>query len=292
MSLYAMLQGFVRPINEAKGDEKIKKKKDEEEEKAPDEDGAENPDDQPDEDGGTNFSFADDDTPDPAAEASDAGDAGNDDLSDTGEAVSTDDGGSDEDGGSGPDGDTAGGGGDTSDDNDGTDFSFGGDEGGDDGGSGGDPSDPAAGDTGEGVSDTGDNPDDTGTDETPVEPENPEDRIVQPRILKLSTLDRALIKKRLYEQYTSLLSLAYGMQNLLTDNKILIDEDDRDEASTILSSIIEALDLYLKHKFYINNYEINLRNYMLFSKKLDDLVAFIASLTKHKNNDNKSLNDY
>lgn len=121
---------------------------------------------------------------------------------------------------------------------------------------------------------------------TPAEPEvAPEDKNVQPKILKISTLSKALMKNKLYGNFNDFRSYLVSVHEILDDNRILINDDDREICLTKLNDIQEAVDLYIRYKFYTNNYEVNLQTYAMFSKKIDDLLTFINSLTKHKNKD-------
>ncbi len=204
------------------------------------------------EDEGTDFSFGDDGkNPDPAAEETpdepnpDEGDGGGDDFS-------VDD----------PDDDTP------ADDTSQSDDMF--------------SDDPANNDDAD-----PDSTDSDTTEDAPIEsePTNEEDNIVQPKIVKVSTLNKALMKQKMYEHYKSLQTYINSIKDLLDDNRILISDDDREICLDKINDIGSGLDMYIKHKFYNNNYEINLQNYTIFSKKMDDLLTFIDSFTKHKNKD-------
>lgn len=119
-----------------------------------------------------------------------------------------------------------------------------------------------------------------------IKPETPsEDKNIQPKILKISTLSKALMKNKLYNNFNDFQSYLISIHDLLDDNRMLISDSDREICLVKLGDIQEAVDLYIKYKFYINNYEINLQTYAMFSKKIDDLLNFINSFTKHKNKD-------
>lgn len=125
-------------------------------------------------------------------------------------------------------------------------------------------------------------PDDTGSD---TSDDDPEEKNVQTNILNLSTLDRHLIKRRLFNSFKDLRSSINSFRMTIDERAEALVPEVRNEVINVLGDLYEKLTEYLMYKFSYINYEENLENFLLYTKKFNEIIQVTTSDLKH---DNKS----
>ncbi len=115
-------------------------------------------------------------------------------------------------------------------------------------------------------------PDDDGSNDVDDEEEETN---IQTNILNLSSIDRAILSKRLFGSYQDLNTKINSLKNLIDNNETVIDPDVRDIASAKINDISRLLIDYMKYKYSLNNYEDNMNMYLLFAKNLDSIIKFV-----------------
>ena len=100
-------------------------------------------------------------------------------------------------------------------------------------------------------------------------------------ILNLSKLDRTISLKRLLNDYTATRTSINTFLNIIDKNETVIDATLRESLINDLNSLLQNLNDYIGIKFSYINYEENLQNYIIFSKKLEDIVQRLQSAMQH-----------
>lgn len=120
-------------------------------------------------------------------------------------------------------------------------------------------------------------PDATGDDESTQDTETN----VHVNILNLSKLDRTISMKRLLNDYTATRTSINTFLNIIDKNETIIDATLRKSLINDLNNLLQNLNDYIGIKFSYINYEENLQNYIIFSKKLEDIVQRLQSAMQH-----------
>lgn len=139
-----------------------------------------------------------------------------------------------------------------------------------------DSDDPSSEDDGENPDGLA-SPDATGEDESTQDTETN----VHVNILNLSKLDRTISLKRLLNDYTATRTSINTFLNIIDKNETVIDATLRESLVNDLNSLQQNLTDYIGIKFSYINYEENLQNYIIFSKKLEDIVQRLQSAMQH-----------
>ena len=140
-----------------------------------------------------------------------------------------------------------------------------------------DSDDPSSDDDGGENPDGLASPDATGDDESTQDAETN----VHVNILNLSKLDRTISLKRLLNDYTATRTSINTFLNIIDKNETVIDATLRESLINDLNSLLQNLNDYIGIKFSYINYEENLQNYIIFSKKLEDIVQRLQSAMQH-----------
>lgn len=140
-----------------------------------------------------------------------------------------------------------------------------------------DSDDPSSDDDG------GENPDGLASPDAMGDDESAQDTEtnVHVNILNLSKLDRTISLKRLLNDYTATRTSINTFLNIIDKNETVIDATLRESLINDLNSLLQNLNDYIGIKFSYINYEENLQNYIIFSKKLEDIVQRLQSAMQH-----------
>lgn len=104
-----------------------------------------------------------------------------------------------------------------------------------------------------------------------------DEKNLQVKIIQASKLERSLLKRRVFDRFNSLYNKADVFRNNIDNNQTIIDPKVREKAYSQLQKFSEDIDIYLEYKFTPNNYEENLKNYLVFSKKFIEIVDFVKN---------------
>lgn len=131
--------------------------------------------------------------------------------------------------------------------------------------------------------DGGENPDGLASPDAMGDDESTQDTEtnVHVNILNLSKLDRTISLKRLLNDYTATRTSINTFLNIIDKNETIIDATLRESLINDLNSLLQNLNDYIGIKFSYINYEENLQNYIIFSKKLEDIVQRLQSAMQH-----------
>lgn len=131
--------------------------------------------------------------------------------------------------------------------------------------------------------DGGENPDGLASPDAMGDDESDQDTEtnVHVNILNLSKLDRTISLKRLLNDYTATRTSINTFLNIIDKNETIIDATLRESLINDLNSLLQNLNDYIGIKFSYINYEENLQNYIIFSKKLEDIVQRLQSAMQH-----------
>ena len=131
--------------------------------------------------------------------------------------------------------------------------------------------------------DGGENPDGLASPDAMGDDESAQDAEtnVHVNILNLSKLDRTISLKRLLNDYTATRTSINTFLNIIDKNETIIDATLRESLINDLNSLLQNLNDYIGIKFSYINYEENLQNYIIFSKKLEDIVQRLQSAMQH-----------
>ena len=140
-----------------------------------------------------------------------------------------------------------------------------------------DSDDPSSDDDGGENPDGLASPDATGEDESTQDAETN----VHVNILNLNKLDRTISMKRLLNDYTATRTSINTFLNIIDKNETVIDATLRESLTNDLNNLLQNLNDYIGIKFSYINYEENLQNYIIFSKKLEDIVQRLQSAMQH-----------
>lgn len=113
-------------------------------------------------------------------------------------------------------------------------------------------------------------PDDDGSGD--VEEDTEEETNVQTNVLNLSKLDRVLAKRAVLNDFMSLRTSCTTVLNIISRNESILDAETREMIEGDINKLYTRISDYLQYKFGINNYEENLHNYMLFVKRLTEII--------------------
>lgn len=98
---------------------------------------------------------------------------------------------------------------------------------------------------------------------------------IQTNIMKLSKLDRALAKKTVGENLASLRSTINAAIGVIDRNEAVIEPEIRESTTTRLNNLLGELESFILHRFPILNYEDSLTQYLVFTKKVNDIVEYV-----------------
>lgn len=131
--------------------------------------------------------------------------------------------------------------------------------------------------------DGGENPDGLASPDAMGDDESDQDTEtnVHVNILNLNKLDRTISMKRLLNDYTATRTSINTFLNIIDKNETIIDATLRKSLINDLNSLLQNLNDYIGIKFSYINYEENLQNYIIFSKKLEDIVQRLQSAMQH-----------
>lgn len=131
--------------------------------------------------------------------------------------------------------------------------------------------------------DDGENPDGLASPDAMGDDESTQDTEtnVHVNILNLSKLDRTISLKRLLNDYTATRTSINTFLNIIDKNETVIDATLRESLVNDLNSLQQNLNDYIGIKFSYINYEENLQNYIIFSKKLEEIVQRLQSAMQH-----------
>ena len=102
-----------------------------------------------------------------------------------------------------------------------------------------------------------------------------DEKNLQVKIIQASKLERSLLKRRIFDRFTNLYNKVEVFRTNIDNNQTVIDPKIREKAYCQLQKFSEDIDMYLEYKFTPNNYEENLKNYLVFSKKFIEIVDFV-----------------
>lgn len=125
------------------------------------------------------------------------------------------------------------------------------------------------------------NPDDMGDDD--INEDNDVETNVHTNILDLSKLDRALAKRKCYQDFMDLRATIAGMLNIIDRNETVIEPETRDDTIMELNKLNASVEEYIKYRFSIVNYEDALQHYFIFVKSMNSIINTLkeAGLTKN-----------
>lgn len=126
-------------------------------------------------------------------------------------------------------------------------------------------------------------PDDVGDDSV----DDAEEKNVQTNILNLSSLDRNLVKRRLFNNFKDLRTSIDSFRTTVDDREEVLDSNIRNATITKLGDLYEKLTEYLMYKFSYINYEENLENFILYTKKFNEIIQVVIGDDKHDNKSTK-----
>lgn len=104
-----------------------------------------------------------------------------------------------------------------------------------------------------------------------------DEKNLQVKIIQASKLERSLLKRRIFDRFNDLYNKVDVFRSNIDNNQTVIDPKVREKAYSQLQKFSEEIDMYLEYKFTPNNYEENLKNYLVFSKKFIEIVDFVKS---------------
>ena len=141
---------------------------------------------------------------------------------------------------------------------------------------GGDPNDPTQG------MDMNNNPDGLPSPDATGSPDlgsfsGEDEKNLQVKIIQASKLERSLLKGRIFDKFKDLYNKVDIFQANIDNNQSVIDPKIREKTITELQDFSSAMDTYLEYKFGPNNYEENLKNYLIFARKFTEIVDFAGS---------------
>ena len=126
-------------------------------------------------------------------------------------------------------------------------------------------------------------PDDAGDDPA----DDAEEKNVQTNILNLSSLDRNLVKRRLFNNFKDLRTSIDSFRATIDDREEALEPEIRNATITKLGDLYEKLTEYLMYKFSYINYEENLENFLLYTKKFNEIIQVVIGDDKHDNKSTK-----
>lgn len=104
-----------------------------------------------------------------------------------------------------------------------------------------------------------------------------DEKNLQVKIIQASKLERSLLKRKIFDRFRDLHNKVEVFQSNVDNNQTVIDPKVREETYTQLQRFSDEIEKYLEYKFTPNNYEENLKNYLVFSKKFIEIVDFAKS---------------
>ena len=104
-----------------------------------------------------------------------------------------------------------------------------------------------------------------------------DEKNLQVKIIQATNLERSLLKGRIFDKFKDLYNKADIFQANIDNNQSVIDPKIREKTITELQDFSSAMDTYLEYKFGPNNYEENLKNYLIFARKFTEIVDFAGS---------------
>ena len=104
-----------------------------------------------------------------------------------------------------------------------------------------------------------------------------DEKNLQVKIIQASKLERSLLKRKIFDRFRDLHNKVDVFQSNVDNNQTVIDPKVREKTYTQLQRFSDEIEKYLEYKFTPNNYEENLKNYLVFSKKFIEIVDFAKS---------------
>lgn len=107
-----------------------------------------------------------------------------------------------------------------------------------------------------------------------------DEKNLQVKIIQATNLERSLLKSKIFDKFKDLYNKLDVYQANMDHNQTIVDPKIREKVTSQLQDLAAQISKYLEYKFTPNNYEENLKNYMVFSKKFTEIIDFSLSGTK------------
>lgn len=104
-----------------------------------------------------------------------------------------------------------------------------------------------------------------------------DEKNLQVKIIQASKLERSLLKRKIFDRFKDLHNKIDVFQSNIDNNQTVIDPKIRESTYSHLQRFAEEVEKYLEYKFTPNNYEENLKNYLVFSKRFIEIVDYVKS---------------
>lgn len=151
---------------------------------------------------------------------------------------------------------------------------------------GGDPNDPNAGMDLTNNPDGLQSPDATGSPDLGSFSGNDEKNL-QVKIIQASKLERQLLKSKIYNKFRDLHNKIDVFRSNVENNETIIEPKTREQIFDALQQLDFDIGVYIEYKFIGNNYEENLKNYLVFARKISEIIDFAVSGTQQGNKHDK-----
>ena len=151
---------------------------------------------------------------------------------------------------------------------------------------GGDPNDPNAG------MDLTNNPDGLQSPDAQGSPDlgsfsGNDEKNLQVKIIQASKLERQLLKSKIYNKFRDLHNKIDVFRSNVENNETIIEPKTREQIFDALQQLDFDIGVYIEYKFIGNNYEENLKNYLVFARKISEIIDFAVSGTQQGNKHDK-----
>lgn len=117
--------------------------------------------------------------------------------------------------------------------------------------------------------------------------EEPEEKNLQINILNLTSMNRSILKKKIYNSFQDLRSLVNSQKMLIDEREGNMDPELRAAIIDAFNNLYERLTEYMMYTFQYTNYEENLRNFNIFVKRCHEIVQLSIDDGKHDNKSDK-----
>lgn len=101
-----------------------------------------------------------------------------------------------------------------------------------------------------------------------------DDKNLQVKIIQATKLERSMLKRQIFDRFRSLYNKIDIFRANIDNNQTVIDPKIREGAYTALQQLSDKLNTYIDYKFSPNNYEENLKNYLVFARKLSEIIDY------------------
>ena len=100
-------------------------------------------------------------------------------------------------------------------------------------------------------------------------------------------MERQLLKSKIYNKFRDLHNKIDVFRSNVENNETIIEPKTREQIFDALQQLDFDIGVYIEYKFIGNNYEENLKNYLVFARKISEIIDFAVSGTQQGNKHDK-----